>query len=281
MNIKRLYPNGKKKAATFSFDDGHDADIPLLQIFNKYGAKGTFNIPSFNMPQDENCEKYKSLAPLYEGHEIASHSFHHKHMCTLSHEENVREIADDIAFLSKAFGQNIRGYASPFGEYNEEILGILAENGICYHRNVNLDKTFSLPERFLDWTPGPHFAYYSSAAGREYLHSFLATDKELACLYVWGHSFEVVKEGYELTGLWNGLASAEKRWDYIENELIKPLAGCGDVWFATNIEIYDYITAMRSCTVGNGSVSNPSDTELWFEFDGTAKVLKPHETVNI
>ena len=38
--------NGKKKAVTFSFDDGVTQDIRLIEIFNKYGLKGTFNLNS-------------------------------------------------------------------------------------------------------------------------------------------------------------------------------------------------------------------------------------------
>ena len=36
--------DGKKKAITFSFDDGVTQDIRLVEIFNKYGLKCTFNI---------------------------------------------------------------------------------------------------------------------------------------------------------------------------------------------------------------------------------------------
>ena len=38
--------NGKKKAVTFSFDDGVTQDIRLIEILNKYGLKGTFNLDS-------------------------------------------------------------------------------------------------------------------------------------------------------------------------------------------------------------------------------------------
>ena len=38
--------NGKKKAITFSFDDGVSQDIRLIELFNKYGLKGTFNLNS-------------------------------------------------------------------------------------------------------------------------------------------------------------------------------------------------------------------------------------------
>ena len=38
--------NGKKKAVTFSFDDGVTQDIKTLEILNKYGLKATFNLNS-------------------------------------------------------------------------------------------------------------------------------------------------------------------------------------------------------------------------------------------
>jgi peptidoglycan/xylan/chitin deacetylase (PgdA/CDA1 family) len=38
--------NGKKKALTFSYDDGVLQDIRLIELFNKYGMKATFNLNS-------------------------------------------------------------------------------------------------------------------------------------------------------------------------------------------------------------------------------------------
>ena len=38
--------NDKKKAITFSFDDGVKQDERLIAILNKYGLKATFNINS-------------------------------------------------------------------------------------------------------------------------------------------------------------------------------------------------------------------------------------------
>ena len=37
---------GKMKAITFSYDDGVTQDKRLVDIFNKYGLKATFNINS-------------------------------------------------------------------------------------------------------------------------------------------------------------------------------------------------------------------------------------------
>ena len=38
--------NGKKKAVTFSYDDGVTQDRRLVEMMNTYGVKGTFNLNS-------------------------------------------------------------------------------------------------------------------------------------------------------------------------------------------------------------------------------------------
>ena len=38
--------NGKRKALTFSYDDGVQEDKRLVALLNRYGMKGTFNLGS-------------------------------------------------------------------------------------------------------------------------------------------------------------------------------------------------------------------------------------------
>jgi peptidoglycan/xylan/chitin deacetylase (PgdA/CDA1 family) len=40
------HESGKKKAVTFSYDDGTVQDGRLIDLFQKYGIKGTFNLCS-------------------------------------------------------------------------------------------------------------------------------------------------------------------------------------------------------------------------------------------
>ena len=42
----RFYDQAKKKAITFSYDDGVTQDIRLIELLNKYGLKCTFNLNS-------------------------------------------------------------------------------------------------------------------------------------------------------------------------------------------------------------------------------------------
>ena len=47
MKIKfDLFPGHKKRAVTFSYDDGTKFDRLLVEKFDKYGAKCTFNLNS-------------------------------------------------------------------------------------------------------------------------------------------------------------------------------------------------------------------------------------------
>ena len=44
MMLIPLYPGGKAKALTFCYDDGVRFDGKLIEIFNRHGMKGTFNL---------------------------------------------------------------------------------------------------------------------------------------------------------------------------------------------------------------------------------------------
>ena len=75
--------DGKKKAITFSFDDGVTQDIRLVEILNKYGLKCTFNINSELLGKEgylsglkvqHNKIDPKDVKTLYAGHEVAVHT---------------------------------------------------------------------------------------------------------------------------------------------------------------------------------------------------------------
>jgi len=74
--------------------------------------------------------------------------------------------------------------------------------------------------------------------------------------YVWGHTYEFV---------------LNKNWDVIEKFFAK-VGGHNEVWYATNIEIYDYVKAFNELifSVGMKSVQNNSCMDVWFRV-GSAK----------
>ena len=67
-----IYPGGKKRIVTFSYDDGSGNDPRLIELFNKYGVKATFHLNTrvFEKMTDEG-EK-KAFVDRYIGHEVVS-----------------------------------------------------------------------------------------------------------------------------------------------------------------------------------------------------------------
>ena len=83
-----------KKIVTFSIDDGTLDDFKVVEIMNRYGIKGTFNINSGRMgtggifrQHDTDIKHYRvkeeDYASLYSGHEIACHTVNHKNLTLL------------------------------------------------------------------------------------------------------------------------------------------------------------------------------------------------------
>ena len=93
------FPEGRSKVLTMSYDDGRVQDKRLVDIFNKYGIKGTFHLNSGWM--DEDLIKMRSEAvKLYEGHEIATHSLTHPTLTRLSDTALVTQILEKNGSLS-------------------------------------------------------------------------------------------------------------------------------------------------------------------------------------
>ncbi len=284
--VKKLYKFGKSKAITLSFDDGQAQDIRLANIFNKYGLKATFNIMGGNCKNGMFREKENDvslwdgsneLREAYAGHEIASHTYTHPHLMDIPLEEGKEEITKDIAALEKAFGTKIKGFAAPYGKIPEELDKTLAENGILYDRLTGRVTDFSIPDNFLRWVPSFHMAFYGTDEGKQAVADFFETDKELALLYIWGHSYEITDLDCAGCKKWNGMRN---RWQFTE-EMCKAISNKDDVYYATNIEICEYLLAMKKAIVSDTYIDNPTDTELYFSINGKVIVAPPHSRFGV
>ena len=78
-------------------------------------------------------------------------------------------------------------------------------------------------------------------------------------LYVWGHSYEFDRN---------------ENWDLIER-FCAEASGIEDCWYATNIEIYDYVMALRALefSADRDMVYNPTATDVWIKVDGEACMI--------
>ena len=76
MKLYLCFPEGKAKALTMSYDDGKWADERLVELFNRHGIRGTFNLNYGLMERPERIDKDR-IRQLYEGHEVATHTMTH------------------------------------------------------------------------------------------------------------------------------------------------------------------------------------------------------------
>jgi len=85
--------------------------------------------------------------------------------------------------------------------------------------------------------------------------------------YLWGHSYEF---------------DNNDNWNRIE-KICAELSGKDDVWYATNMEIYEYVNAYHSLIYSaNGSrIYNPTLFTVWFDVDRKLYSIKPGETIII
>ena len=105
--------NGKNKAITFSYDDGVTQDVRLIEIFNKYGIKATFNLNSelLGIPNalirdgvkiSHNKVKPEDVKHIYAGHEVAVHTLTHPNLTQIPDgAEIIRQVEKDRLNLSE------------------------------------------------------------------------------------------------------------------------------------------------------------------------------------
>ena len=85
--------------------------------------------------------------------------------------------------------------------------------------------------------------------------------------YVWGHSYEF---------------DQDDNWDVIES-FAAYISGHEHIWYATNIEIYDYVSAYNRLQVSADEkiIHNPSAIDVWVKLNEEAYCIKAGETLNL
>lgn len=259
------YPNWKLKALTFSYDDGPAGDRHLVDILNRHRMKGTFNLNSDGrdekLPANAECEngwpktgvtksEWTSLY-LKAGHEVAVHGAQHGTYNVTPYPCIVDDIYRNRLELERWTGHPVRGMAYPCGAHARTDIGdrVLSALGIVYSRNVGVDSElrFDLPDNFMNWMPTAHHDGGIAEIGRKFL-AINNTDRPRLC-YIWGHTFEFDRHN---------------NWEVME-EFCDIMANHEEIWYATNIEIYEYITAARSLiwSTDRSSVINPSAFNIY------------------
>jgi len=268
-----LFPHGKRIAFTASFDDGHVYDRRIVEAFNQWGLKGTFNLCSGSLGRQGRPNEDKKghldaceVAELFRGHEVAIHTVTHPRLDLLSPTDIAREVLEDRMELEDLVGYPVRGMAYPYGVYNEQIIDLLRTLGIVYCRTVETARNCFPPRNPLAWQTNAH-QYAENPGAPQQFRELHDNPRGTGLFYLWGH-------GYEFEN--------KNDWESLER-IYKPISGKPDVWYCTNIELFDYDAARRRLVIAaNRAIAfNPSALAVTISVDGRLVDIPAGQTVQL
>ena len=138
-------------------------------------------------------------------------------------------------------------------------------------KNSRTRENTKSPEDWYSWMPTAH---HNNKDLMKYIDKFLnlnfsgyPSGRYPRLFYLWGHSYEFERDN---------------NWDRLE-EICEKLSYKPDIWYATNMEIYEYVTAYNSLSYSADSsiIYNPSLMTVWFDIDDTHYSIKSGETLII
>lgn len=226
---------GKKKAITFSFDDGVKQDIRAIEILDKYGLKGTFNLNSgkfgVKFPYEVNGKVVErttiepsAVKELYKNHEVAVHTVGHFNLTELPDSCVVWQVEQDRKMLEELTGKPIRCMAYPCGGKNndERVAEVIQKNTqIKFARTITSSYSFDRQEKLHRFNPTLHFRDDKLFALAEEFLSLKSDESKL--FYIWGHTYE--------------LDASDGAWEQFE-DFCRLISNKEDIFYGTNREIF-------------------------------------------
>ncbi len=224
----------KFKAITFSYDDGVRQDKKLIEILDKYGLKGTFNLNSlkfgescpFKFPDKEIQRimvERSEIKDIYKNHEVAVHTLTHPNLTTLDNSEVYRQVYEDKKNLSQLVGYEVCGMAYPCGGVNNDdrVAEIVKTTGIKFARTITSTHNFDVQTNLFRFNPTVYHREWEKTFELAEKFINLKADRP-QIFYIWGHSYEL---DYE-----------PNYWHDFE-ELCKMISNKEDIFYGTNSQV--------------------------------------------
>lgn len=230
---------------TTSWDDGHKLDMRLVALLKKYGIKGTIYIcPRHPEFQRKDLLSTQDILSISENFEIGAHTITHPHLTKIAISQANDEIIQSKFYLEELLQQEVTAFCYPYGDYNEEVKGLIKKHGYKLARTTkryafdNTDDAFELPTTFHTYTHYSDlykvlsFSKFSPTMFKKCwdweklaMALFDRTYQIDGLFHLWGHSWEIER--------YNAWKKLEKVFSYIASK--------SDVIHKTNTEI------LRNC----------------------------------
>ena len=118
-NVRMLFPEGKTRAFTMSYDDGTVQDRRFVEMLNKYHLRATFNLNSGSLGNQDRLQlgdinvdhshiEPDEVEPLFRNHEVAVHTVTHPDLTKVSDESILYEVLEDKKALEELVGYPVQ-----------------------------------------------------------------------------------------------------------------------------------------------------------------------------
>jgi peptidoglycan/xylan/chitin deacetylase (PgdA/CDA1 family) len=112
-----------------------DAVPRFLDLFARHGMRATFFVIGRDLEVPEHRDILKRVHAA--GHELANHSWSHPYnLRKLPRAQQLEQVARCEDAVADLCGERPVGFRSPSGEYDAQVLGILAERGYHYDSSI-------------------------------------------------------------------------------------------------------------------------------------------------
>jgi peptidoglycan/xylan/chitin deacetylase (PgdA/CDA1 family) len=131
-------------AMVLTFDDGRRSNLLLDELEVMSLPATNFVSSSLDRLDGIKFIKRKEIPALAKYFDIQSHTHSHFDMSTLSYEEQLKELEQNISFLGKDLNKKINLFAYPYGKYNNDSINAV--------RDIGLDAAFTVNSGLVDST---------------------------------------------------------------------------------------------------------------------------------
>lgn len=204
-----------------SWDDGAPEDERLVELLSRYNIPAMLFIPASNGESAViGSSQIRSLSAVAE---IGSHTYHHLRLNTMSLDDALREAREGRAYLEDVLGREVPHFCFPGGTYTGGLMRSLPEHFASARTAVimslqerpasfRVDPTINLRRRSFASLAKHTFLRAPMRlrpallqAAREggqwrtlvqlFLEYGLGHSKNRRVLHLWGHSWEIKREG--------------------------------------------------------------------------------------
>jgi hypothetical protein len=244
-----------KAIITTSWDDGNPLDLKLAELLKKYDVPATFYIPI--VYEKRGCMTPQQVREIAHSFDIGGHGYYHVRLNKIPSNEAEKGVVEGKKRLEEIIGREVFSFAYPYGNFNDDLIGIVkradfigARTVMLLSREINKPFQMATMVNARNWW-FTHYLLHSLASQDLNLLLFVLRNNlffkswdqiALSTLdfvannggiwHLWGHSWEIEENGDwdRLEAVLNAINKRPKQIARMDNtQVLRMCAGKGTI----------------------------------------------------